>query len=115
VPPPGAAYLGPEVPTSPAAIAPRPEKSRGFLADFLGSTKPTVANVPMASYKFGKDGKFTVVLKNGETYRQKESDLVTAGWTRPASSYLVTIVAASDEFILKVKGEPGVVFHVRRV
>ena len=32
--------------------------------------------MPMASYRFGRDGKFTVVLKNGQTYRQKEADLV---------------------------------------
>ena len=115
VPPPGAAYLSPEAPRSAATSALPPEKSRGFFADILGSPKPVAANVPMASYKFGRDGKFTVVLKNGQTYRQEESDVVTAGWTRPASSYLVTIVAASDKFILKVKDEPGVIFHVRRV
>jgi hypothetical protein len=115
VPPPGAAYLGPEVPRSAAAGAPPSDKSRGFLADLLGSPKPIAANMPMASYKFGRDGKFTVVLRNGQTYRQEESDVVTAGWTRPASTYLVTIVAASDKFILKVKDEPGVIFHVRRV
>jgi hypothetical protein len=115
VPPPGAGYLSPEAPRSPATSVPAPEKSRGFLADLLGSPKPIAANVPMTSYKFGRDGKFTVVLRNGETYRQEESDVVTAGWNRPASTYLVTIVAAADKFILKVKGEPGVIFHVRRV
>ena len=69
----------------------------------------------MASYKFGRDGFFTVVLKNGQSYRQEESDLVFAKWNRPASTYLVTIISASDKFVLKVKDEPGVVFHVRRL
>jgi len=32
----------------------------------------------MASYRFGRDGKFIVVLQNGESYRQVESDLVLA-------------------------------------
>jgi hypothetical protein len=114
VPPPGAAYLGPPASRPVAPSAPPPERSRGFFADILGSSKPVAGNVPMASYKFGRDGKFTVVLKNGQTYRQEESDLVFANWTRPASTYLVTIVAASDKFLLKVKDEPGVVFHVRR-
>ena len=111
VPPPGAAYMG-----APDAVrqAP-PEKSRGFLADILGSSKPVASNVPMASYKFGRDGTFTVVLANGETYQQKESDLAFAKWNRPAETYQVTIISAADNFILKVRQEPGVTFHVRRV
>src|SRR3569623_1122852 len=63
VPPPGAAYVSPEVPR----YAPRPEKSRGFLGDILGSSKPMAADVPMASYKFERGGFFTVVLKNGQS------------------------------------------------
>lgn len=111
VPPPGAAYVSPDA----ARPAPPAVKSRGFLADILGSNKPVASNVPMASYRFGQDGTFTVVLTNGQTYHQEESDLVFAKWNRPASSYLVTIIATADKFILKVKDEPGVVFHVRRV
>ena len=111
VPPPGAAYIAP----NPARPAPPAEKSRGFFADILGSNKPVASNVPMASYRFGRDRMFTVVLANGQTYRQEESDLVFAKWNRPASSYLVTIISASDNFILKVKDEPGVFFHVRRI
>jgi hypothetical protein len=111
VPPPGAAYVSPDAPR----YAPRQETSRGILGDILGSSKPVAANVPMASYKFERGGFFTVVLKNGQSYRQEESDLVFANWNRPASTYLVTITSASDKFVLKVKGEPGVVFHVRRL
>src|SRR5579872_866593 len=111
VPPPGAAYVSPEAPR----YAPRAEKSRGFLGDILGSSKPVAADVPMASYKFGRDGFFTVVLKNGQSYRQEESDLVFAKWNRSPSTYLVTVIGASDKFVLKVKDEPGFVFHVRRL
>lgn len=111
VPPPGTAYVSPEA----ARYAPPPQKSRGFIADFLGSSKPVAKDVPMESYKFGRDGTFTVVLKNGETYRQKEADLVFAKWNRPASTYLVTIISDSDDFVLKVKDEPGIAFHVRRM
>jgi hypothetical protein len=110
VPPAGAAYL------NPAAHTPAPsEKSHGFVADILGTSKPIVSSVPMESYRFGRDGKFTVVLKNGQTYRQEESDLITAKWNRAPTTYLVTIVGASDIFILKVKDEPGINFHVRRM
>lgn len=109
VPPAGTAYSTPD-----ANRYSQPQKSRGFLADFLGSSKPVAGNVPMESYKFARDGTFTVVLKNGETYRQKEADLVRAKWNSPPGSYLVTIVGASDEFLLKVKSEPGIAYHVRR-
>ena len=113
VPPPGASYGPPDAPRS--AAAPPPEKSRGFFGDLLGSTKPQVSNVPMTSYKFARNGTFTVSLQNGQTYRQEESDTVMAKWNRPASSYLVTIIASGDTFILKVKGERGLDFHVRRL
>lgn len=112
VPPPGAAYVSPD---APRAYAPPQEKSGGFLADILGSSKPFVSNVPMASYKFARNGTFTVVLQNGQTYRQEESDTTFAKWNRPAASYLVTIISSGDAFILKVKDEKGVAFHVRRV
>lgn len=111
VPPPGAAYVSPQT----TQYAPPPQKSSGFFADILGPTKPVASNVPMVSYKFARDGTFTVVLKNGQTYRQKDSDLVFAKWNRPAETYLVTITSASDDFVLKVKDEPGVFFHVRRM
>ena len=111
VPPPGAAYGAP----SPARYAPPAGKSRGFLGDILGSSKAVATDVPMASYRFERDGTFTVVLQNGQTYRQEESDLVFAKWNRPASTYLVTIIGASDNFILKIKGEPGRIFHARRM
>lgn len=109
VPPAGTSYSGPD-----ANRYSQPQKSRGLFADFLGSSKPIASNVPMESYKFDRNGTFTVVLKNGETYRQKESDLAFAKWNRPAGSYLVTIVADADEFVLKVKSEPGAAYHVRR-
>jgi hypothetical protein len=110
VPPPGAAYLGADA----ARHAPAP-KPRGFLADIVGSTKPMAADIPMASYKFARNGTFTVVLTNGQSYRQVEADLVSAKWTRPPSSYLVTVNSGSDTFALKVKDEPGVIYRVRRI
>ena len=112
VPPPGAAYIAPDAARN---AAPPAEKSRGFFADIIGSSKPVAADVPMESYKFARNGTFTVVLKNGQTYRQEESDLVFAKWNRPAAEYLVTIIGSADSFVLRVKDEPGVTFHVRRM
>jgi hypothetical protein len=110
VPPPGAAYAGPN-----ANRYGPPERSSGFLGDLLGSSKPIASNVPMESYSFARDGTFTVVLKNGQTYRQEQSDLVFAKWNRPASTYLVTIQGASDQFTLRVSSERGAVYRVRRL
>ncbi len=110
VPPPGAIYASSDSATHAAA-----QKPSSFVADIFGSSKPVVSSVPMASYKFGRDGKFVVVLKNGQTYRQEEYDMALAKWNRAPETYLVTIVGSSDKFVLKVKGQPGVGFRVRRM
>jgi hypothetical protein len=106
VPPPGAAY---------ATRSTERQTSTGFLGEFLGSSKPIAKDVPMESYKFARDGTFTVVLKNGQTYRQEESDVVFAKWSRAAASYQVTVIGAADNFVLEVKGDKGVKYHVRRL
>jgi hypothetical protein len=93
--------------------APRPRQD-GFLAGLLGSTKPMVSDMPMADYRFASDRTFTVTLRNGEVYQQEESDLVFAKWTRPPASYRVTVTASADKYIMRVKGQPGVNFRVRR-
>lgn len=111
VPPLGSSYQSSELPRS----APKAERSRSFFSELLGSTKPVATDVPMASFRFERNGTFTVVLKNGQTYRQEESDLVRAKWNRPAAAYLVTIVGSSDILQLRIKNEPRVIFHVRRM
>jgi len=110
VPPPGAVYAGADA----TRRAPT-ERPSSFVTDILGSSKPIASNMPMTSYKFDRDGKFTVVLKNGQTYRQEESDMALANWKRAPGTYLVTIIAASDTFVLKVKDQPGIRFRVRRM
>jgi hypothetical protein len=110
VPPPGAAYSGAN-----ASRSAPPQRSTGFIGNILGSSKPAASNVPMASYKFARNGTFTVVLASGETYQQEESDIVFAKWNRPAGTYLVTITGASDKFVLRVRDERGVIYRVRRL
>lgn len=109
VPPPGATYARPTPPVAPAR-----RKSGGFWADVLGSGQPAVTDMPMASYRFAANGTFTVTLQNGQVYAQDESDTVFAKWSGPATNYRVTITPFADKFVLKIKGEPGVVFHVNR-
>lgn len=108
VPLPGAASI---------ALASRqaaPPQDTGFFAALVGSTKPVAADMPMQSYMLDGDGRFTVRLANGQTYRQEENDLVHAHWSGPAAGLLVTIQPSGDKYTLKVKSEPGIVYHVRR-
>ena len=110
VPPPGALYSARD-----ANRSAERHSSTGFFGDILGSSKPAESNVPMASYKFARDGTFTVVLKSGQTYRQEESDVVFAKWNKAAGTYLVTVIGTADLFILEVQGERGVRYHARRL
>lgn len=111
VPPPGAAYGAPMM----SASATRAQETGGFFSGLLGTLKPVADDMPMASYSFERDGTFTVTLRNGQAFRQKSSDLVHAGWTRPAPTYLVTVTRDADGYILRVKNEPGIVYHARRL
>lgn len=112
VPPPGAAYVA--GPAGSAARRAPAEPSRGFFGDILGSGRPTVENMPLASYRFAANRTFTVTLQNGQVYQQAENDTALARWNGPASAYLVTISPAGDKFTLKVKNEPGTVYRVVR-
>jgi hypothetical protein len=44
----------------------------------LGSVKPAVSDMPMASYRFAANGTFRVILQNGQIYSQDETDTVFA-------------------------------------
>lgn len=110
VPPPGAAYTA----ASPRHAAETRAPEKGFFASLLGSTGPVAANMPMQSYVFGDDGRFTVRLANGQVYQQEEGDLIRAHWGGPANALLVSVQSAGDKYTLKVKGEPGAVYRVRR-
>jgi hypothetical protein len=113
VPPPGAAYTRPA--GSFGAGVSAPEKSGGFWADLLGSTKPLIVNMAMTDYSFNKDGLFTVTLTNGQVWREAESSLIRAKWMKPAKSYRVTIAYSSlDTFNLRVRGDSEI-YTVHRV
>ena len=59
----------------------------------------------MASYSFSRYGLFTVVLANGQTWRQLSGDTSAAHWTKPAPNYTVQITrGALRSFNLRVKG-----------
>jgi hypothetical protein len=110
VPPPGAGYMA----AAPAMRQAAPPQQPGFFAGLLGSTRPTVSDMPMAAYSFERDGRFRVRLQNGQAYVQEESDLHHPSWSGPPAALLVTVQPAGDKYELKVKSEPGITYRVRR-
>ena len=69
----------------------------------------------MASYTFDSNGFFTVVLDNGEVWRQIDGDTTMAHWLRKPGFYVATVTAgALGSSNLRVQGE-GRSYKVRRV
>ncbi len=98
------------------ASARRQESSGGFWADLVSTTKPEASNVAMTKYEFNRNGAVTVSLVDGQVWRQLESDLIRARWNRPANTYRVDISSGlGDTFDLRVRGEKGSVYRMRRV
>ena len=113
VPPPGAE---PRRMPAMAARAREEERSGGLWADLVSSTKPESVNMAMTKYEFGRNGAVTVTLANGQVWRQLDSDLRRARWNQPAASYRVDINAGpGDTFDMRVRGEKGVFYRMRRV
>ena len=112
VPPPGAAYAA--APARRAAAAPTQTREKGFFGELLGSTGPVARDMPLTAYTFGRDGRFTVTLQNGMTFVQQENDLVRADWKGAPGALLATVNSSGDTFTLKLRSEPGVLYHVRR-
>ncbi len=101
-------------PPVPNAAA-QPAQSRGFISKLFGTGNSVTRPQAMRSYVFNTEGLFTVKLGNGEEWRQDFGDSSRAHWTRPASSYVVTVVTgALGSFDLQVKGE-SVFYKVQRL
>ncbi len=99
-----------------ASARAQPERSGGFWADVIASTKPEASNVAMTKYDFDRSGAVTVTLADGQVWRQLESDLTRARWNKPPSSYRVDVRSGlGDTFDLKVRSEKGVIYRMRRV
>ena len=89
-----APQVRPALPAREAGIAKRETTPTGFPV-----------SSPMASYSFDRYGQFTVVLANGQTWRQLSGDTSTAHWTKPAPGYTVRISrGALRSFNLTVRG-----------
>jgi hypothetical protein len=113
---PARAKLGlstPAVAVSPKPVAPSfglpppPQPKAAAQSDHVSAR--------MTSYSFDRYGKFTVILENGQVWRQLSGDDVQAHWNKPASRYVVRISSgAFRSFNLEVRNSPGL-FKVRRI
>jgi hypothetical protein len=92
-------------------LSPAPQVRPAMPAHEAGNAeqKTTPTGFPissrMASYSFNRYGQFTVVLTNGQTWRQLPGDTSAAHWTKTPPGYTVQIShGALRSFNLKVKG-----------
>lgn len=101
-------------PVASAVARPAPRKKPGFFSTLIG-TAPPVAVSKMASYRTENNGAFVVTLENGQEWRQTNAEGGTALWTKPPSSYLVTISqGAFDSYNLRTSDSPHA-YKVERI
>jgi hypothetical protein len=98
------------VPTPATDLPPAPTGHGGMF-----DKQPIKGSGRMASYKFDSNGFFTVVLDNGEVWRQIDGDTTVAHWFRKPGFYVATVTAgALGSSNLRVHGE-GRSYKVRRI
>jgi hypothetical protein len=103
--------LAPVVVPAPATVLPPARTGHGGMFD----KQPIKGSGRMASYKFDSNGFFTVVLDNGEVWRQIDGDTTMAHWFGKPGFYVATVTAgALGSSNLRVQGE-GRSYKVRRV
>jgi hypothetical protein len=98
------------VPATATALSPA---RRGH--DGVFDKKPIEGSGRIASYSFDSNGFFTVVLDNGEIWRQLDGDTTMAHWFRKPGFYVAIVTAgAFGSSNLRIQGE-GRSYKVRRV
>jgi len=110
------------VPAPPLAAAkpsgpPPMPRNTGLFNGLFNDVKPVVRAMPMQSYTQDKNGVFTIVLADGQIWKQANEDEVyhPARWHKPAAEMLVTIApGVMHTFNLKVEGESKS-YKVRRI
>lgn len=81
-------------PAPPAPVKPPPmPKPVGILGGLFNDPRPVVRDVAMHSYKFDKNGAFTITLPDGQVWEQVREDEIyhRARWRRDAAHLVVTI------------------------
>jgi hypothetical protein len=96
VPPPGAPAARNPSPAPLQLNNVNPSGQPGFFGRLFTHTivKPEPPS-RMTAYTFDRAGFFTVILANGEVWRQSSVDAVQAKWRNPPGSYVVTILPGS--------------------
>jgi len=118
-PVPQMAYAAPPPPPAiakPSGPPPMP-RNTGLFNGLFNEAKPIVRGMPMQSYTQDKSGAFTVVLEDGQVWKQADEDEVyhPVRWRKPAAEMLVTIApGVMHTFNLKIEGESRV-YKVRRI
>ena len=103
--------LAPVMVPAPATALPPARTGHGGMFD----KQPIKGGGRMASYKFDSNGFFTVVLDNGEVWRQIDGETTMAHWFRKPGFYVATVTAgALGSSNLRIQGE-GRSYKVRRV
>jgi hypothetical protein len=94
--PPTASAIPPRQAAPQTASRPAPVRRgrAGFLGNLFGDNPP-IADSRMADYRYDRSGAFVVTLENGQQWRQDDVEGGTAGWTKPASAYHVTVTQGS--------------------
>ena len=92
-------------------------RNTGLLNGLFNDAKPIVRSMPMQSYTQDASGAFTVVLEDGQVWKQANEDEIyhPVRWKKPADQMLVTIApGVMHTFNLTVAGESRV-YKVRRI
>lgn len=98
-----------------SAAAPAPATALSLAHGGMLDKQPIKGSGRMTSYTFDSNGFFTVVLDNGEVWRQIDGDTSTAHWFKKPGSYVATVTpGALGSSNLRVQGE-GRSYRVRRV
>ena len=84
---------GPQVvAASPAPPPLKRNRNQGFFTSIFGGGKPIVANMRMRSFAKDKNGRFSVILADGEIWEMDEADDNNQpNWRGAASRYVVNI------------------------
>ena len=102
----GIARTTPATGIAPATPPPMPRR-HGLFAGLLNDPAPIVRRVPAKSYSFDRKGAFTVVLADGQVWKQSEEDAIhhPAKWRGAAPDLLVSVSpGAMNTFDLSVEG-----------
>jgi len=94
-----------------APISPRPTVAPSAASSRVPSEAAFAGGMRerMDNFTFGRGGLFSLMLENGEMYRQDPGDAPRARWTGRGSDYQVFVIKQGPRSaVMKVAGDPNV-------